>query len=73
MYFLALSDLADLLYKIFDNWNEESTYLQIPQVFHFTFEQLGEKLTADISDSHTLHILSDAMIQDENSLTDNDI
>lgn len=27
MYFLALSDLADLLYKIFDNWNEESTYL----------------------------------------------
>lgn len=63
MYFLALSDLADLLYKIFDNWNEESTYLQIPQVFHFTFEQLGEKLKQIFPFAHITY-LADAMIQE---------
>lgn len=68
MYFLALSDLADLLYKIFDNWNEESTYLQIPQVFHFTFEQLGEKLKQIFPFAHITY-LADAMIQ-ERTVTD---
>lgn len=44
MHFLALSDLGDLLYKIFDNWGEGSACLQVPQVFHFTFQQFGERL-----------------------------
>ena len=49
MHFLALSDLGDLLYKIFDNWGEGSACLQVPQVFHLLFNQFGEETGTDVS------------------------
>ena len=64
MHFLALSDLADLLYKIFDNWGEENTYLQVPQVFHFTFQEFGEKLVQLFPSLHITY-LSDVLIRNE--------
>ena len=71
MHFLALSDLAELLYKILDNWNEKSTDLRVPQVFHFTFEQFGEKLKQIFPSAHITY-LADAMIQDKIH-TDNEL
>lgn len=44
IYFLAVQDLASLLYKVFDNWNEEETYLNVPDVFHNTMQDLGDAL-----------------------------
>lgn len=63
MHFLALSDLGDLLYKIFDNWGEGSACLQVPQVFHFTFQQLGERL-AQMFPAANITYLSDVLIRD---------
>ena len=44
MFFLATQDLAELLYKIFDNWDSEEETLNIPNVFKHRFEDLGEQL-----------------------------
>lgn len=63
MHFLALSDLGDLLYKIFDNWGEGSACLQVPQVFHFTFQQFGERL-AQMFPTANITYLSDVLIRD---------
>ncbi len=63
MHFLALSDLGDLLYKIFDNWGEGSACLQVPQVFHFTFQQFGERL-AQMFPAANITYLSDVLIRD---------
>ena len=49
MHFLALSDLGDLLYKIFDNWGEGSACLQVPQVFHFYFSTVRGETGTDVS------------------------
>lgn len=62
MHFLALSDLGDLLYKIFDNW-ERSACLQVPQVFHFTFQQFGERL-AQMFPAANITYLSEVLIRD---------
>lgn len=63
MHFLALSDLGDLLYKIFDNWGEGSACLQVPQVFHFTFQQFGERL-AQMFPAANITYLSEVLIRD---------
>lgn len=44
IYFLAMQDLAELLYKVFDNWDEKENILHIPDVFHHTMQDLEEKL-----------------------------
>ena len=44
IYFLCMRDLASLLYKVFDNWNDEEEYLNIPDVFHNTMQDLGDAL-----------------------------
>lgn len=62
VHFLALSDLSNLLYKIFDNWNDQEGALQVPQVFHFTFEQLGQKLNELLPAVH-IKYLANAAIQ----------
>lgn len=44
IYFLSVQDLASLLYKVFDNWNEEEKYLHVPDVFNYTMQDLGDAL-----------------------------
>ena len=44
LYFLSVQDLASLLYKVFDNWNEEEKYLHVPDVFNNTMQDLGDAL-----------------------------
>ncbi len=70
LYFLAGNDLADLLYKIFDNWNEGDEYLHVPHVFHTTFEELGEQLK-QLFPAAQIACLSDEPIQ--NTMTDDHI
>ena len=44
LFFLNPQDLAGLLYKVFDNWNEKEDSLNIPNVFKHTFQDFGKKL-----------------------------
>lgn len=44
LYFLCPQDLAELLYKIFDNWNIQEESLNIPTIFLYTFEDFGKEL-----------------------------
>ena len=44
LFFLCPQDLAGLLYKVFDNWNEKEDSLNIPNVFEDTFQDFGKKL-----------------------------
>ena len=40
MFFLSLLDLAELLYKLTDDWENAETAWNIPDVFHLTFYDL---------------------------------
>lgn len=44
LQFLNAMDLAELLEKMSDNWDEEHLYLNIPNVFSNTFEDLEQKI-----------------------------
>ena len=41
-YFLSMEDLAELLYRIFDTWDEENEILNVPDCFGLTFGMLAE-------------------------------
>ena len=45
MFFLSMQDLAELMYKIFDNWDEDEEILNIADGFDHCFKDLGDKLT----------------------------
>lgn len=44
LFFLCGMDLARLLYKLYDNWNENEKILEVPAVFKDTVWDFGEKL-----------------------------
>ena len=44
MFFLSLPDLAELLYKLTDDWENAETAWNIPDVFHLTFYDLEKEL-----------------------------
>ena len=37
-------DLAELMYKLFDNWNDEEEVLNVPDVFDICFQDVTEEL-----------------------------
>ena len=37
-------DLAELVYKLFDNWNDEEEVLNVPDVFGICFQDVTEEL-----------------------------
>ena len=45
MFFMSMQDLAELMYKIFDNWDEDEEILNIADGFDHCFTYLGDKLT----------------------------
>lgn len=44
LFFLCSMDLARLLYKLYDNWDENEKILEVPAVFKDTVWNFGEKL-----------------------------
>ena len=42
--FLYSMDLAELMYKLFDNWNDEEEVLNVPDVFGICFQDVTEEL-----------------------------
>ena len=44
LQFLNSMDLAELLEKMSDNWDEEYHYLNVPNVFSNTFRELEQKI-----------------------------
>lgn len=44
LWFLNSMDLAELLEKMSDNWDEEYHYLNVPNVFSNTFRELEQKI-----------------------------
>lgn len=48
IYFLCVDDLAELIYKIYDNWGTEC-YLNVPDCFGETFCDLEKKLRQTVS------------------------
>lgn len=43
-YFLNMEDLGELLFRLFDSWEEGREILTVPDVFHITFGQIGDEL-----------------------------
>ena len=47
--FLYSMDLAELMYKLFDNWNDEEEVLNVPDVFGICFQDVTEELKKVLS------------------------
>ena len=47
--FLYSMDLAELVYKLFDNWNDEEEVLNVPDVFDICFQDVTEELKKVLS------------------------
>ena len=43
-YFLYPMDLAELIHKLYDNWDDEDEILNVPDVFHICFGEITEEL-----------------------------
>ena len=47
--FLYSMDLAELVYKLFDNWNDDEEVLNVPDVFDICFQDVTEELKKVLS------------------------
>ena len=68
MFFLSMQDLAELMYKIFDNWDEKEEILNIADVFDHCFKDLGDKLTElcpHLKVSYARHSIMENMLKDD--------
>ena len=68
MFFLSMQDLAELMYKIFDNWDEKEEILNIVDVFDHCFKDLGDKLTElcpHLKVSYARHSIMENMLKDD--------
>lgn len=68
MFFLSMQDLAELMYKIFDNWDEKGEILNIADVFDHCFKDLGDKLTElcpHLKVSYARHSIMENMLKDD--------
>lgn len=48
-YFLYPMDLAELIYRLYDNWNAEEEVLDVPDVFNVSFQDITEELKKILS------------------------
>lgn len=44
MFFLNMDDLAELLFRILDDWDDKQTILHVPDCFGLTFAEFGKAL-----------------------------
>ena len=68
MFFLSMQDLAELMYKIFDNWDEKEEILNIADVFDHCFKDLGDKLTElcpHLKVSYARYSIMENMLKDD--------
>ena len=68
MFFLSMQDLAELMYKIFDNWDEKEEILNIADVFDHCFKDLGDKLTElcpHLKISYARYSIMENMLKDD--------
>ena len=68
MFFMSMQDLAELMYKIFDNWDEKEEILNIADVFDHCFKDLGDKLTElcpHLKVSYARHSIMENMLKDD--------
>ena len=68
MFFLSMQDLAELMYKIFDNWDEKEEILNIADVFDHCFKDLGDKLTElcpHLKVLYARHSIMENMLKDD--------
>ena len=68
MFFLSMQDLAELMYKIFDNWDENEEILNIADGFDHCFKDLGDKLTElcpHLKVSYARHSIMENMLKDD--------
>ena len=68
MFFLSMQDLAELMYKIFDNWDEDEEILNIADGFDHCFKDLGDKLTElcpHLKVSYARYSIMENMLKDD--------
>lgn len=68
MFFLSMQDLAELMYKIFDNWDEDEEILNIADGFDHCFKDLGDKLTElcpHLKASYARYSIMENMLKDD--------
>ena len=68
MFFMSMQDLAELMYKIFDNWDENEEILNIADGFDHCFKDLGDKLTElcpHLKVSYARHSIMENMLKDD--------
>ena len=68
MFFMSMQDLAELMYKIFDNWDEKEEILNIADVFDHCFKDLGDKLTElcpHLKISYARYSIMENMLKDD--------
>ena len=68
MFFLSMQDLAELMYKIFDNWDEDEEILNIADGFDHCFKDLGGKLTElcpHLKVSYARYSIMENMLKDD--------
>lgn len=68
MFFLSMQDLAELMYKIFDNWDEDEEILNIADGFDHCFKDLGDKLTElcpHLKISYARYSIMENMLKDD--------
>ena len=68
MFFMSMQDLAELMYKIFDNWDENEEILNIADGFDHCFKDLGDKLTElcpHLKVSYARYSIMENMLKDD--------
>ena len=63
-----MQDLAELMYKIFDNWDEDEEILNIADGFDHCFKDLGDKLTElcpHLKVSYARYSIMENMLKDD--------
>lgn len=68
MFFMSMQDLAELMYKIFDNWDEDEEILNIADGFDHCFKDLGDKLTElcpHLKISYARYSIMENMLKDD--------
>ena len=68
MFFMSMQDLAELMYKIFDIWDEDEEILNIADGFDHCFKDLGDKLTElcpHLKVSYARYSIMENMLKDD--------
>lgn len=68
IFFMSMQDLAELMYKIFDNWDEDEEILNIADGFDHCFKDLGDKLTElcpHLKVSYARYSIMENMLKDD--------